>query len=87
MSKQISYKLVDKSAEKDAIKFKIFDGFFTIQSNYEIHKSNSDKKFEKNDDYQRFIGNIPLKNPINDIMIKLSILFAKNSLKTNYHLS
>ena len=63
MNKKISYKL-DKSAEKDEIKFKIFDGFFTIQSNYEIHKSNSDKKYEKNDDYQRFIGNYISKNPI-----------------------
>ena len=43
LSKLISYKLDDKYADKDKIKFKITDGFFSIINVYEIRRANQSK--------------------------------------------
>ena len=39
LNKLISYKLDDKYADKDKIKFKITDGFFSIFNVYEIRRA------------------------------------------------
>ena len=61
LNKLVSYRLEEKAADADEVKFKISDGKFTIHSVFQIKKSVSSKialpYLEKNEGLQAISGN------------------------------